>query len=135
MTRTLKITHGDWVIDSGGRLAWVEGRAKAAQAMDRLLGLTKPHGAGLTEIIGQVFDPTDVSVALQREIRGAFTRRVAAETSSQIAQRTPEERLAALRSVIVQPIVRNGAQTKTGYAYRVSALTAAGLDLTSSGEE
>src|SRR5215510_11207707 len=98
MTKTLKFQNGDVVYQrSVGRLAFVRDRDKARQAIARLLGLAAPIGAGLDAIIGTVpEDEFAVSAQAQRNIRRAFDALTRLQRGNQLADRTPEERLASI---------------------------------------
>lgn len=128
MTRTFRIRDGDVVIrNSSGRLDMVEDAEKARQSMDRLLALDEPQGAGLNRLIGSTVDDSyALSARIQRQVRAAFTRLVMAQRGNQLASRTDEERLSSIQRMYVSPINAGGGNSKTGYTFRVDALTVAG---------
>jgi hypothetical protein len=127
MTKTLEIFNGDAIIGrSTGRLKTVVDKPKARQHMKRLLELNKPHGAGIDEHVGTVPETEfELSANVQRDIIDAFDQLVQDYATFQLADRTAEERLVSLASIFVVPAIFDK-PSKTGYAVRVDALTAAG---------
>lgn len=132
MTKTLKFQNGDVVYHrSTGRVDFTRDRDKARQAIARMLGLAAPEGAGLNEIIGTV--PSDefaLAAKVQRNIRRAFDMLVQRQRGNQLAQRTPEERLASIRRMHVLPANFGGGTSKTGYALQLNVTTVAGETIT-----
>lgn len=136
MTKTFKIANGDVVRSVAGRFTFIEGRPKAEQSLARLLALDAPAGAGLDALIGSV--PTDayaLSADVQEGIRRAFNTLVDAQRRIQRPLRTPAEMLVSIRQMYVVPARFSaiGGPSKTGYAFAVNAVTAAGEATTGSG--
>jgi hypothetical protein len=135
MTRTLKIVNGDVAVSAAsGRLTSIEDLDKARQTVSRMLGLDAPNGAGINEVIGTVPDSEfALSTAVQRNIRGEFSRVVELQTRAQIGDRTLAERLISIASIFVVPAKFGSGSSKTGYALRVDALTASGVTISAGG--
>lgn len=128
MTRTFKIVDGDFVQNPAtGRFVFLEDIDKARQTMQRLLSLDRPWGAGIKALQGKVplSGLASISAQLQRQVREAFDARVETQRGRQLKQRTRAERLAVITQMYVTPVTVDGANSKTGYAFRVDALNAA----------
>ena len=128
MTRTVLIKNGDVVIRrSAGRLSFVEKKVKASQAVERILSLNAPAGAGLDTLIGMV--PSSefaLSARAQQNIRRSFDELVRLQRGSQLGDRVNEERLSSIQRMIVAPVKFSNTTSKTGYYMRVDVLTVAG---------
>lgn len=133
--RTYKIVNGDVVRSTAsGSLVFVEGLDKSRQAMARLLSLNAPKGAGLNQLVGSVPDSAAaLSARVQRNIRQAFDARVDIEQRFRLSSRTPDERLSTITRMYVVPADTGGGNSKTGYAFRVDAVTASGATASTTG--
>ena len=135
MTKTLEIRDGDVTLRrSTGRFSTVINKPKATQQLKRILSLDRPAGAGLNTLVGTV--PTsefEMSADAQRLIRDAFDVVVQGHANYQLSDRSAAERLVALVQIFVVPARFTSKPSKTGYALRVDALTAAGQTVTQGG--
>jgi len=132
MTYTFQVKNGDYVLGKAtGRPVRLFDKPKASQTMARMLGIEKPMGAGLDELVGSVpDDPLSFSSDVQTDIRDAFDRTVSVQAMSQQSERTAAEQLSYIASMFVQPAqFQAGVVSKTGFVLKVDVVTVAGEEL------
>lgn len=120
----MKITNGDLVLDTAtGRFVVVEGTSKLLQDTRQNL-LTDPQpngtGAGMASFVGQVGDPTGLRMDMTRSLHNSFEALKQVQNRTQKLDRSPEERIRNVNSVVVAPIRSvGGVVSMTTYQWRV----------------
>ena len=134
MSRTFLIQNGDWVVSAQtGRHQLVADAAKVRQDIRENLSVaTQPSGfgAGIDQLLGQVFDPINFRVLLARNIRLSIQAMQALQDQFQPQQRPLAERIRGITAL--QVFLLNGA---TDFAFQLQVSTlAAGPQITASGQ-
>lgn len=130
MTRTIKVTNGDWTIDRRtGRPVMIEGKDKLKQDIRECLSIaTQPngYGAGLDDLIGMDADPFSVQSQVQRAVRRSVVALQRLQEQFQLAERSAEERIASVTAIRVQPANIGGQTSKVAFSFRVDVTSVAG---------